>query len=256
MQARRAELPLSGVVVAQDEGDRIERCVGSMRSFCREVLVVDSGSRDDTVARARSAGARVEYHAWLGFANQKNLAIDHATQPWVLLLDADEWLDERATTQLRRLFADGGVESADVWQLRRRTYFLGRPLRHGGWGREKVPRLFRQGIHYLPARVHERLDTMGLRVGDSGIRLEHDTARSEAEYQRKLAGYARLWAEQQRDAGREAGLETAATHAFSYWLQHYILRGGFLDGKSGWRYHRCHTAYVLAKYLILAGVLS
>lgn len=249
-------LPISGVIIAKDEADRIERCVRSLAGICKEVLVLDSGSSDDTVNRARAAGAIVQYQDWLGFSRQKNAAIALASQPWVLLLDADEWLAEGAEAELRRLFADARVEQADVWRLRRRTHFLGKALRFGGWGHEPVERLFRPGLRYLPAQVHEKLDTRGVRVGDTHIHIEHDTARSEPEYREKLAHYARLWAEQKRSEGRHAGLESAAGHALGYWLKNFVLRGGFLDGRAGWRYHRCHTGYVLAKYLILAGFLS
>src|SRR5690606_11600340 len=126
MQADR--LPLSGVVIAKDEGDRIGRCVASLAALCSEVVVLDSGSADDTVAVAEAAGARVVQQPWLGFAAQKNAAILQATQPWVLLLDADEWLGDGAEAALRALFFDGGVERADVWRLPRRTHYLGTAL--------------------------------------------------------------------------------------------------------------------------------
>ncbi len=256
MNAHFPALPISGVVIAKDEADRIERCVRSLMGLCREVIMLDSGSSDDTVALARAAGAIVEHQDWLGFSGQKNAAIARASQPWILLLDADEWLASGAETELRALFSGQRVGQADIWRLRRRTHFLGRPLRFGGWAHERVERLFRPGLRYLPADVHEKLDTQGLRVRDTRIHLEHDTARSESEYRQKLARYARLWADQKLREGRNAGLATAAAHASAYWLKNFVLRGGFLDGRAGWRFHRCHTGYVLAKYQILAGLRS
>ena len=97
--------PLSGVVITRDEGDRIQRCLASLVPVCREVIVLDSGSTDDTVAKARAAGARVEHQEWLGYSSQKNMAIARATQPWVLLLDADEWLEPAAQDAVRAFFA-------------------------------------------------------------------------------------------------------------------------------------------------------
>ena len=125
-------LPLTGVVVAKNEADRIARCVGSMMPLCSEVIVLDSGSTDDTVRLAREAGARVEHLDWQGFALQKNAAIALAAEPWVLLLDADEWLEAPAQDEVRRLFA-GEIEQADVWLLMRRTHFLGHALRGGSF---------------------------------------------------------------------------------------------------------------------------
>jgi (heptosyl)LPS beta-1,4-glucosyltransferase len=243
--------PLSGVVIAKNEGDRIGRCIASLVPVCREVVVLDSGSTDDTVAVAQAAGARVLQQPWLGFAEQKNAAIRQAAQPWVLLLDADEWLGAGAADALRALFASGAVERADAWRLPRRTHYLGTTLDHGGWGREPVERLFRPGLRYLPARVHEKLDLAGHRVASVDARIEHDTARSDAEYAAKLDRYAALWAEQRRAAGKRAGPLAAALHAAAHWLKNFILRGGFLDGGSAPRYHFLHARYVFRKYALL-----
>ncbi len=251
--AARTTLPLSGVVIARNEGDRIGRCVASLAAVCAEVVVLESGSSDDTAAVATAAGARVEQQPWLGFAAQKNVAIARAGQPWVLLLDADEWLDDAAAARLRALFASGEVERADVWRLPRRTHYLGTALDHGGWGREPVERLFRPDLRYLPAEVHERLDLSGRRVAAVDARIEHDTARSDAEYAAKLDRYAALWAQQRRAAGRRAGLLSAPLHAAAYWLKNYVLRGGFLDGPLSRRFHALHTRYVHRKYKLLRG---
>lgn len=241
-------LPLSGVVIAKNEADRIVRCVQSLRAICCEVIVLDSGSTDDTATLARAAGARVEQQDWLGFAAQKNAVIARATQPWVLLLDADEWLGEGAQSRLRVLFTDAMVERADVWLLERRTHFLGRALEHGGWGREAVARLFRPDLRYRPAEVHETLELSGKRVDRAAVRIEHDTARSLDEYRSKLDRYAGLWAQQKFAAGRRGGQLSAPLHAALYWLKNYLLRGGFLDGAQGRAYHACHARYVHAKY--------
>jgi (heptosyl)LPS beta-1,4-glucosyltransferase len=236
------------VVIAKNEGDRIGRCVASLVPVCREVVVLDSGSTDDTAAVASAAGARVVQQPWLGFAGQKNAAIGQATQAWVLLLDADEWLGDGAADALRALFADGAVERADVWRLPRRTHYLGTALDHGGWGREPVERLFRATLRYLPARVHEKLDLARWRVAAVDARIEHDTARSDAEYAAKLDRYAALWAEQRREAGRRTGALAAPLHAAAHWLKNFILRGGFLDGGTAARYHYLHARYVYRKY--------
>ncbi|MCD9027356.1 glycosyltransferase family 2 protein [Luteimonas sp. BDR2-5] len=243
-----APLPLSGVVITRNEADRIGRCLASLAPVCAELLVVDSGSTDATVDIARAAGARVVHQDWLGFAAQKTLATSLARQPWVLLLDADEWLDDGAGPALRALFASDRLESCDVWCLRRRTRFLGHPLRFGGWSREWVHRLSRPDMRYLPVLVHEGPDLAGLRVGHCDARIEHETARSRAEYRAKLSGYAQLWASQRHQAGRRAGPLAAPVHALAYWLKHYVLQGGFLDGATGWRFHACHTRYVYEKY--------
>jgi (heptosyl)LPS beta-1,4-glucosyltransferase len=198
-----------------------------------------------------AAGARVEQQPWLGFAAQKNAAIARARQPWVLLLDADEWLDDQAPSRLRALFDSGQVERADVWRLWRRTHFLGATLDHGGWGREEVERLFRADLRYRDAEVHEQLALAGRRVARVPARIEHDTARSEAEYAAKLHRYAQLWARQKHAEGRRAGALAPSLHAAAYWLKAFVLRGGFLDGARARRYHALHAQYVREKYRLL-----
>lgn len=244
-------LPVSAVIVTKNEEDRIGRCVASLVSLCDEVLVLDSDSSDCTVALARAAGAQVQTQSWLGFAAQKNAVIATARNDWVLLLDADEWLGDGAEAELAELFASDRVNQADVWVLERRTHYLGKALRFGGWGREAVERLFRKRFRYLPASVHERLDLAGARVARLGARIEHDTARSESEYRQKLAHYARLFAEQRHAQGKRSSLTAPASHAFFYALKNGVVRGGFLDGPRGWRYHLAHTRYVWDKYRML-----
>jgi (heptosyl)LPS beta-1,4-glucosyltransferase len=246
-----AQLPLSGVVIAKNEAGRIGRCVASLAGVCGEVWVLDSHSTDATAAEAEAAGAQVRQQEWLGFSTQKNAAISLATQPWVLLLDADEWLGDGAEAALRALFAERAVERADVWELERRTHFLGTELNHGGWGREGVERLFRNDLRYLPANVHEKLDLRGRKVVHARIRIEHDTARSLEDYRTKLARYAMLWAQQKHAEGRRAGPLSATLHAAAYWLKNYVLRGGFLDGSMARTYHACHARYVSDKYRAL-----
>ncbi|MGH8105544.1 MAG: glycosyltransferase family 2 protein, partial [Arenimonas sp.] len=165
-----SELPLSGVVITKNEADRIVRCVKSLLKVCREVIVLDSGSTDDTVRLAREAGARVQHQDWLGFSSQKNVVIELANQPWVFLLDADEWCEDRDLSQLKTLVASDQFESADVWNCQRQTYFLGKSLSFGGREKEPVERVFRNDLRYLPAQVHEKLDLKNRVVKSANIR--------------------------------------------------------------------------------------
>ena len=245
-----ASLPLSGVVITRNEADRIGRCVASMRALCAEVIVLDSGSTDATVEIARGLGARVGHLDWQGFAAQKNAAIALAAQPWVLLLDADEWLEAPAQATLRALF-DGDVERADVWLLLRRTHFLGHAMRFGSFAREPVHRLFRAHLRHGLRAVHEYLDVAGSRVRTSQVVLEHDTARSAGEYWDKLQRYARLWAEERHAEGRTALAGRGLLAGLAYLLKNLLARGGVLDGPRGWQFHWLHAKYASKKYAVL-----
>lgn len=243
-------LPLSGVVITFNEADRIGRCLASMRGVCAEIVVLDSGSTDGTLDIARGFGARVEHRDWDGFARQKNAAIERAVHPWVLLLDADEWLEADAQARLHRLF-ETDVEQADCWLLLRRTHFLGHAMRAGSFAREPVHRLFRRELRHGDVPVHEYLDVAGYRVRSSDVVLEHDTARNEAEYWTKLQRYARLWASERAMRGRRAGALRGLAAGAAYLLKNLLLRGGLIDGLPGWRFHLLHARYSVLKYRLL-----
>lgn len=249
--ASHAPLPLSGVVVAMNERDRIGRCLESLLEVCTEVVLVDSGSTDGTVELAAGMGVRVVHHDWPGFAAQKNFAISQASQPWVLLLDADEWLEPPARDALRRLFASGEAARADVWLLLRRTHFMGRAMQAGSFAREPVQRLFRSHHRHAEVPVHEYLLTDGSRVVRSTIRLEHDTARDPGEYWRKLQRYARLSAEASAQRGRRSWPGRGLLAAAAYLVKNLLLRGGLVDGPRAWHFHWLHARYAALKYRLL-----
>ncbi|MBA3929256.1 (heptosyl)LPS beta-1,4-glucosyltransferase [Pseudoxanthomonas japonensis] len=241
---RTPPLLLSAVIITKNEVDRLGRCLASVQGLCSEILVLDCGSDDGTVALARSFGARVEHQDWLGFAGQKNEAIRRAERPWLLLLDADEWLADGSAAQLRALFATGEVERADVWRLKRCNWFLGRLLR----GFERTERLVRPDHRYLPMRVHEKPDLAGKRVEDCDIVIEHNTARTLEAHRAKNDRYARLWAEQRHADGKRCSASSPWTHAAAYWLKMYLLRGAWRDGRRGWWFHASHARAVVDKY--------
>jgi len=246
------KFPISGVVITKNEADRIVRCVQSLLKVCREVIVLDSGSTDETVQLATEAGARVVHQDWLGFSAQKNAVIELAKYSWVFLLDADEWCEDKDNVLLQDLITSSQLEQADVWNCQRQTYFLGKSLSFGGREKEPVERLFRNDLRYLPAQVHEKLDLKNRVVKSTNIRIQHDTARSYEEYSLKLDRYAALFAEQNTHKAKKAYAGQAVIHAFFYLLKNYMFRGGFLDGKQGFYYHWLHARYVWMKYKLLA----
>jgi glycosyltransferase involved in cell wall biosynthesis len=121
--------PLSVVVTARDEQRLILRCLSSL-CFADDVLVLDSGSSDATVALARGWGARVEHQPWLGFARQKNRGAELATPDWVLTVDADEIVSERLAHAIRATL-DADPDPRDGFLVDRRGDFLGHKLPQG-----------------------------------------------------------------------------------------------------------------------------
>lgn len=162
---------LTACVIVRDEEGRLPACLESL-SFCDEVVVVDSGSRDRTREIAAEAGAQVFESPWRGFAAQRNVALDRASGSWVLEVDADERVSPELAAEMRALLDDppAGVRMAAIPM---RDLFLGRPLGPSARYPRYRHRLFRRGAfrHDESRTVHEGLWPDGPTVplkGDCG----------------------------------------------------------------------------------------
>jgi len=234
---------LSVIVITRDEAARLERCLRSA-AFADEIIVVDSGSTDDTVAIARRRGARVEVTPdWPGFGAQKNRALALARGRWVLSLDADEWLDETLAAEIRRVVATPPAGVA--YRLSRLSSFCGQWMRHGGWYPDPVLRLFPRGTaRFSDDRVHERLLWDG-RVEGLGGHLLHESMASLTVANDKMNRYSSGRAADLAARGRRGGLGRAIGHGLWAFVRTWILRRGFLDGRLGFvlAVHNAEASY-------------
>ncbi len=233
-------LPVSVLIIAFNEADRIGRAVASA-DWADQVLVIDSGSTDETRAVAARGGAQVVQHAWEGYGPQKAFGVGLARNRWVFWLDADEAVSPDLARSLRTLF-EAGTPRADAhaaYAMNRRTCYLGRFIRFGGWYPDRKVRLFdRARARFSDALVHEELIVDGP-VGRLRGDLLHYSYRDLGHHLRKTQEMARLWAQQQphrRTAAWEPVIHPAAKA-----LKSYYLRAGFLEGWRG---------------LVLAGIAS
>jgi hypothetical protein len=222
---------LSVIIITKNEADNIRACLESV-SWADEIIVVDSGSSDDTVDICRASGAQVHITAdWPGFGIQKNRALSHATCEWVLSLDADE----RVTSGLR-----SEIESAlndprghDAFRVPRLSSFCGRYMRHSGWYPDFVTRLFqRDSARFSDDLVHESLIVSGS-VGKLHQPLLHETFHDLEELLAKINQYTTAGAQMLSEKGKSATLKKAIGHAVWAFLRTYIIRAGFLDGREG-----------------------
>ena len=121
---------LSVVLITKNEAANIRDCLQSV-AWAEEIIIVDAGSTDDTVAIARECGAQVYVHSdWPGFGPQKNRALDHASRDWVFSVDADERVTPELRAELERAMCDG---TADGYYCPRLSQFCGTFIRHSGW---------------------------------------------------------------------------------------------------------------------------
>ena len=224
-----ARVPCSVIIAAKDEADEIAECVASV-SWAAEVIVVENDSTDDTVALARAAGATVFSHPFTTIGQQRNAAIARARHDWILVVDADERGTAPLGDEVARVTA--APDAAGVYRVRRRNFFLGREIRHGGWERDRPVRLFRSRHRYDERPVHEHVITDGP-VGELAEPLLHYPYASLGEYFAKLDRYSRWWAEQSHARGRRTSAWTIAFRPPARFFSMYVLRAGFLDGAAG-----------------------
>jgi glycosyltransferase involved in cell wall biosynthesis len=225
------QAPLSVIIITRNEEANIGECLASV-SFARERVVVDSGSTDATVALARQAGARVEVMPdWPGFGMQKNRALDLATEPWVLSLDADERVTPQLREEILRVLAADAPRQA--WSVPRRSSFCGTYMGHSGWYPDRVVRLFRRGsARFSDDVVHERVvtgDPIGQLQGD----ILHTTYPDLETMLEKLNRYSTASASLMFGKGERSTFGGAFVRGAWAFFRTYILRSGWRDGRMG-----------------------
>jgi glycosyltransferase involved in cell wall biosynthesis len=241
------KLPLTVAVIALNAGSQIGPCLASA-GFADEILVVDSGSTDETVEVARRHGARVETKEWLGFGRQKQHAVAIARNDWVLCLDADERVSEALARSIRAALASRRYHA---YRMARRNRFLGRWLAHGEGYPDWTVRLFhRAHAGWSNDEVHEAVLTT-VEVGRLDGDLLHDSAEDIATYMVKQNRYTTLHAEALFSQGVRAGYWRLAASPLMRFIKFYILRFGFLDGGPGFAHVVIGCNNTFHKYLKL-----
>ena len=224
-----ARVALSLVIITRDAAALLPDCIASAR-FADEVLVVDSGSSDDTVAVAQRLGARIIHQDWLGYGPQKRFAALQAKHDWVLSLDADERLTPELAASIEAALS---TPTAAAYALPRRNRFLGRWLRHGEGYPDWCLRLFdRRRANWSEDAVHEKLETDGPVVRLAGDLL-HESEQGLADYLAKQDHYTGLQAERMFRDGKRFRAWRMLTSPVARFLKFYFLRRGFLDGVPG-----------------------
>lgn len=220
-------------IVSCNEETNLRRCLQSVQGLAAELIVVDSGSSDGTFAVARSFGARVQHQDWLGFRDQKNVALGLCTQPWVLALDCDEEVSPALRCSIEAFFSSGDSDRFAGAAMARRVFFMGRWIKHGDWYPDRKLRLFRREAgRWGGSPEHDKvvLDGPSTRLeGD----LLHYSFRDISHYVSKINVYSDVFLQRQRDAGRGWSLASNVTRPLWRFFRAYFLRRGFLDGFPG-----------------------
>lgn len=218
---------VTAVLIAQDEAERIAQAVRSCRAFTDDVLVVDGGSTDGTVAAAEAAGARVIANPWPGYAEQRAFALSRATGDWIFFLDADEVVGEQLAASVRAVVAADGP--LDGYELQRVGDFFGRWV-----GPDTQLRLARRSTASVTrTTVHERIDVGAGRTGELSGVLWHFGFRSTGDHLRRFERYTQLEAEERYARGERFSPVKLAWRPAGHAALELLGRGLFRKGTAG-----------------------
>ncbi|MEW6108842.1 MAG: glycosyltransferase family 2 protein [Nitrospirota bacterium] len=237
-------LPVSAVIITRNEERNIKDCLESARGF-DEIVVVDAFSEDRTVEICRDYTDRIYQQSWQGFSRQKQIAVDHARNIWILILDADE----RVTPGLfREIQATLNSTQHSGFYIPRKNYFLGKWIKHSGWWPDYTLRLFRKDVSRLDQRaVHEKVVVNGS-AGRLSSPLEHYTYRTISDYLGKMEVYSSLAAEEMQKERRPSSIINMIINPAVTFLKMFFIRQGFRDGIYGFVLAVLYSYYTFIKY--------
>jgi glycosyltransferase involved in cell wall biosynthesis len=244
---------ISACLITLNEEQNLPRALTSLKGIVDEIIIVDSGSTDHTEEIARNHNASFHSRNWTHYADQKNHAASLAQTEWILSLDADEAL----SSALQSAIIDWKKRSPqfDVYEVARKTWYLGAWIKHSGWYPDFKKRLYRKDKAEFKGSLHETLRFPG-RCGRLTGDLLHYTIRQFSEHQANVEKYSTLAAEKMFEEGKRhwrGALWFATPWSF---FQNYVLRGGFLDGHRGAVISRMAARTVRLKYKKLGKLIA
>ncbi len=238
-------MPVTVTIITQDESQHIAAAIDSA-AWADEILVVDSGSTDDTVAIATARGVRVMTRTWPGYVDQKNYAASVAAHDWIFSLDADERITPALAEEVQRIVAGGPAERA--FRVPRVTFHLGRWVRTTDFYPDFQTRLYdRRAARWQGKYVHESVVADGP-SGQLKHELQHYSYRDLADHLDRINHYSTLAARQMFESGRRASAVDLLLHPPAAFLRNYLLRGGFADGAAGLTLSLINSYSVLVKF--------
>lgn len=238
---------LSVVIITKNEEKNIERCLISVL-WADEIVVVDSGSTDNTLEICENYNCKIIKTEWLGFGLTKKLAVNSAINDWIFSIDADEKVTEELHKQIQCILE---APKENGYNVRRNSFYLGKKISHCGWNRDYPLRLFdRRKGNFNNKLVHESVVLGGKRAKIKSPLL-HYTYPTIESHLNKINLYSSLGARQLAAKKKKITLVEAACRGKLKFFKMYFLQLGFLDGKAGFILSLNSGYGVFLKYLKL-----
>lgn len=241
------KLPISVIIIAHNEAHNLPRCLDSIKEWAAEIVAVINDCHDETQIILETAGAKVYNYDWQGFVVQKNRALQLATMPWVFNIDADEEVTPRMLRDITQLV----MHPSDISgaSFCRKTWFLGKWIKHGDWYPDRVIRLFkRDSGQYQGNYLHERLEVSG-KICKFNSNLLHYSFPDLYIFLGKLSSFTRNF--EKANPHKKFAILGTIFRSFWKFFRCYIIKLGFLDGFPGFliAIHQGYSTFF--KYSIL-----
>jgi glycosyltransferase involved in cell wall biosynthesis len=220
---------LSVIVITKNEAQHIARCLQSI-AWADEIIVLDSGSDDDTVNICKRFTEQVFVTDWPGFGPQKQRALDKAQHDWVLSLDADEEVSNALKQEIQKAMLQSNVNGFEIPRL---SSYCGKQIQHAGWWPDYVLRLFRRDAgHFTDDVVHERVLVEG-KIHRLKSPILHEAFVDPEEVLHKINSYSSLSAQKLLSQGKNASVGLAVGKGLWTFIRTYFLKAALLDGAEG-----------------------
>lgn len=251
MSARRHSLAV--VIIAKNEAKNLRASLPPLQNWADEIIVLDSGSTDNTEAVVEQHGGRFYSNAnWQGFGIQRQRAQKLATSDWILALDADEKINDEIKVSIDEAIQNG--DSSTVYGIRILTQFCGHLVDNPKWFYPLKCRWRLYSKHhyqFTSNQVDESLDCKKANKIVLNGYLIHQESQSPKFYLRKRLEYAKTWAEEQHRQDGKIGIGTLIGHSLWTFIRSYLIEGRFLKGKYALIYCMLYAQYTFNKYAVL-----
>lgn len=222
---------ISACIISYNEEKKIEDCLKSLVGIVDEIIVVDSLSTDKTKKIVKNYTDKIYDQEFLGHVEQKNLAVEKASNDWILSLDCDERLTDELKESILKI--KDNIETADAYRMARKTFYVYRWLNYCWYPDFKVRIFNRKTARWGGNNPHDRVELKGKNVVTLKGDMQHFSFNSISEHIKTIDNFTEIGAQEIIRKGKSVSLISPFTHGIWTFVKLYIFKKGFMDGYAG-----------------------
>lgn len=236
---------ISAVIICMNEEKNLDECIRSIK-WCDEIILIDSFSTDKSLSIANKYTDKIYQNEWKGFAEQRKFSLTKANYEWIFSLDADERCSEDLSEEIQTILSQNVIKP-NGFLIPRKSFFLGRWVKHSGWYPDYQLRLFRKDFVSIEDRlVHESYEVKG-EIGKTKNNILHYTVKSISDFIIKINNYSTLSAIE--NSQKKINCVYILFKPFIEFIKKFVFQGGFLDGVYGVMVAFFHTITKILTYV-------